>query len=87
MAARSPNFLMSSLESIVRLHPRLSAGLAFELGVIVGQFVKTARGRRGLKGATAKLIEGVPLISQSAPARPAKRKSAARRRPVKRKAA
>ena len=62
MAARS-NALMSALASAVKLNPRLSAGLAFELGVMVGAFVKSARGRRGLAGATAKLIDAVPLIA------------------------
>src|SRR5258705_9981343 len=65
MAARS-NALMSALASAVRLHPRLSAGLAFELGVMVGAFVKSARSR-GLKDASARLIEAVPLIAQSPP--------------------
>jgi hypothetical protein len=81
MAARS-NALVSALTSAVRLHPRLSAGLAFELGVMVGAFVKTARGRGGLRGATAKLIDAVPLMS---PAPVVRRKTAARKRkPVRR---
>jgi hypothetical protein len=82
MAARS-NALMSALASAVKLNPRLSAGLAFEIGVMVGAFVKSARGRKGIAGATAKLIDAVPLIS--APPQP--RKPARKAAPRKRKAA
>jgi hypothetical protein len=87
MAARS-NALMSALANVVKLHPRLSAGLAFELGVMVGSFIKTARGRRGIAGATAKLIDAVPLISQAPPTRrTAKRKAAPQKRKPARRAA
>ena len=81
MATRS-NALLSALANAVRLNPRLSAGLAFELGVMVGAFIKNARGRSGLAGATAtaKLIDAVPLIPHAPPAR-----RTARRRPVARK--
>lgn len=79
MAARS-NALLSALASAVRLHPRLSAGLAFELGVMVGTFVKSAR-VRGLSGASAKLIEAVPLISRGAPARRTVTRKSAPRKP------
>ncbi len=82
MAARS-NALMSALASAVKLNPRLSAGLAFEIGVMVGAFVKSARGRRGLAGATAKLIDAVPLISSA----PQPRKPVRRVAPRKRKSA
>ena len=84
MAARS-NALVTALASAVRMHPRLSAGLAFELGVMVGAFVKTARAR-GISGASAKLIESVPLLS-AAPARRTTRKAAARKRKPARRAA
>jgi hypothetical protein len=77
---------MSALASVVKLHPRLSAGLAFELGVMVGSFIKTARGRRGIAGATAKLIDAVPLIPHAAPERRAKRKAAPQRRKTARRA-
>jgi hypothetical protein len=78
------NALVAALASVVKKHPRLSAGLAFELGLMVATFVKTARAR-GIGGASAKLIETVPLLSaaasrstaRKAPAR--KRKAAARR--------
>jgi hypothetical protein len=86
MAARS-NALVSALSSAVRLHPRLSAGLAFELGVMVGSFIKAARGRRGLAGATAKLIDAVPLISQAPARRAVRRKPAVRKRKPARRAA
>ena len=80
MASRS-NALLSALATAVRHNPRLSAGLAFELGVMAGAFVKSARGRKGLAGATAKLIDAVPLISHPAPARrTVKRRAATRRR-------
>jgi hypothetical protein len=83
MAARS-NALMSALASAVRLNPRVSAALAFELGVMVGVFVKSAR-RRGLAGASAKLIEAVPAIahapsSRRTASRTAKRKAVAPKR-------
>jgi hypothetical protein len=78
MAAR-PNALISALTNAVRLNPRLSAGLAFELGVMVGAFVKSAR-VRGIKGASAKLIEAVPLISHAPSARRSRRKAAAPKR-------
>jgi hypothetical protein len=86
MAAR-PNAVLSALASAVRLNPRLSAGLAFELGVMVGAFIKSARGRRGLAGATAKLIDAVPLIGPAPPARRRKAQPAARKRKTARRAA
>jgi hypothetical protein len=84
MAARS-NALMSALANAVRLNPRLSAGLAFELGVMVGAFIKSARAR-GLKNASAKLIEAVPLIAQAPTARRNHRKAAAPKRKTARRA-
>jgi len=87
MAARS-NALLSAIANAVRLNPRLSAGLAFELGVMVGAFVKAARGRKGLAGATAKLIDAVPLMSQAPPARrTARTKAATRKRRTTKRAA
>jgi hypothetical protein len=86
MAARS-NAILSALASAVKLNPRLSAGLAFELGVMVGAFIKTARSRKGIAGATAKLIEAVPLISESGPARRTPRKVAPRKRKTAKRAA
>ena len=87
MAGRS-NALLNALATAVKLNPRLSAGLAFEIGVMVGSFVKAARGRKGIAGATAKLIEAVPLMSTPAPARrTAARKAPARKRATRRKAA
>ena len=83
MAARS-NALLSAIASAVRLNPRLSAGLAFEIGVMVGTFVRSARGRKGIAGATAKLIDAVPLMPHP---QPAPRRTAARKRAAKRKAA
>jgi hypothetical protein len=71
----------------VKLNPRLSAGLAFELGVMVGAFIKSARGRKGIAGATAKLIDGVPFVSEPAPARRAPRKAASRKRKTAKRAA
>ena len=85
MAARS-NALLSALASAVKLNPRLSAGLAFELGVMVGAFIKSARGRKGIAGATAKLIDAVPLISEVSPARRMPRKAARKRKTVRRAA-
>lgn len=79
MASRS-NLLMSALASVVKLHPRLSAGLAFELGEIVGSYVKAARGRRGLAGATAKLIGAAPIL-QAPPVRRAKKRKVAVKKP------
>ena len=79
MAARS-NALLSAVATAVRLNPRLSAGLAFELGIMVGAFIKSARGRKGIAGATAKLIEAVPLISESSRGRKPARRKAVRRR-------
>src|SRR5438045_7443902 len=64
MAARS-NALLSALASAVKLNPRLSAGLAFEIGVMVGAFIKSARGRKRIDGATAKLFDAVSLNSES----------------------
>ena len=87
MAARS-NAILSALASAVKLNPRLSAGLAFELGVMVGAFIKTARGRKGIAGATAKLIEAVPIVSETpAPRRRSPRKAAPRKRKATRRAA
>jgi hypothetical protein len=86
MAARS-NALLSALASAVKLNPRLSAGLAFELGVMVGAFIKTARGRKGIAGATAKLIDAVPLISEASPGRRTTRRAAPRKRKAVRRAA
>jgi hypothetical protein len=84
MAARS-NALLSAVASAVRLNPELSAGLAFEIGVMVGKFVRSARGRKGIAGATAKLIDAVPLMST--PVRRTAPRTAARKRTAKRKAA
>jgi hypothetical protein len=88
MAPRS-NALMQALANAVRLNPRLSAGLAFEIGVMVGAFVRNARGRKGIAGATAKLIDAVPLMSASSAPRRASpsRKPAARRASSRRRAA
>ena len=86
MAARS-NAVLSALASAVKLNPRLSAGLAFELGVMVGAFIRTARGRKGIAGATAKLIEAVPLVSDAAPSRRAPRKAPLPKRRSARRAA
>jgi hypothetical protein len=86
MASKS-NALVSALASAVRLNPRLSAGLAFELGVMVGAFIKAARGRKGLAGATAKLIDAVPLISHASPRRTVKRRAVAPKRKTARRAA
>jgi hypothetical protein len=86
MAARS-NTLLSALVSAVKLNPRLSAGLAFELGVMVGAFIKSARGHNGIAGATAKLIDAVPLVLEPAPARRAPRKAASRKRKTAKRAA
>jgi hypothetical protein len=86
MAARS-NAILSALASAVKLHPRLSAGLAFELGVMVGAFIKTARGRKGIAGATAKLIEAVPIISETPASRRARRKAPPRKRKTARRRA
>jgi hypothetical protein len=87
MASRS-NTVLSALATAVRLNPRLSAGLAFELGVMVGAFVKSARGRKGIAGATAKLIDAVPLIdTPRSSRRPARRRPAARSRKTARRAA
>ncbi|MSP45097.1 MAG: hypothetical protein EXQ83_04315 [Xanthobacteraceae bacterium] len=84
MAPRS-NAFVSALASAVRLYPRLSAGLAFELGVLAGAFVKSARAR-GLSDASARLIEAVPLKPSPPRRRPA-RKPVARKRKAVRKAA
>jgi hypothetical protein len=84
MAARS-NALVTALASVVKMHPRLSAGLAFELGVMIGAFVKTARAR-GISGASAKLIEAVPLLSPAS-ARKTTRKATTRKRKPARRAA
>jgi hypothetical protein len=86
MAARS-NAVLSALANAVKLNPRLSAGLAFELGVLVGAFVKSARGRKGLAGATAKLIDAVPLVSKTPQVQRAARKSTARGRKTARRTA
>ena len=86
MAARS-NALLAALASAVKLNPRLSAGLAFELGVMVGAFIKSARGRKGIAGATAKLVDAVPLISEAPPRRRPTRKAAPRKRKAARRAA
>jgi hypothetical protein len=86
MAARS-NAILSALASAVKLNPRLSAGLAFELGVMVGAFIKSARGRKGIAGATAKLIDAVPLMSEASPARRMPRKAPPRKRKPVRRAA
>jgi hypothetical protein len=86
MAARS-NALVAALASAVKLNPRLSAGLAFEFGVMVGAFVKSARGRKGLAGATARLIDAVPLVPNTPRARRTGRKSTVRRRKTARRAA
>jgi len=87
MAARS-NAILSALASAVKLNPRLSAGLAFELGVMVGAFIKTARGRKGIAGATAKLIEAAPIVSERpAPRWQSPRKAAPRKRKATRRAA
>jgi hypothetical protein len=90
MAARS-NAILSALVSAVKLNPRLSAGLAFELGVMVGAFIKTARGRKGIAGATAaataKLIEAVPIMPEPASARRTPRKAASRKRKTAKRAA
>ena len=76
---------MSALASAVRLNPRLSAGLAFELGVMVGAFIKSAR-VRGIKGASSKLIEAVPLIAQPPTTRRGRRKALAPKRKAARRA-
>jgi hypothetical protein len=87
MASRS-NAVLSALATAVKRNPRLSAGLAFELGMMVGAFVKSSRGRKGIAGATARLIDAAPLISSSPPSRrTAKRGPAPRRRKASRRAA
>lgn len=84
MAAKS-NALINALQEVVRMHPRLSAGLAFQLGLMAGAFVKTARGPRGLSGATAKLIEAAPLGPQTGPLRQTRKRAPARKRKPARK--
>ena len=86
MASRSNGFI-SALASAVKLNPRLSAGLAFEIGVMVGAYIRASRGRKGIAGATAKLIDAVPLIPHAPPARRPARGAAPRRRAARRKAA
>jgi len=83
MASRS-NTLLAALANAVKLNPRLSAGIAFELGVMAGAYIKAARNRKGLAGTTAKLIDAIPLIS---PAQPVRRKPVVRRRKPARRAA
>ena len=66
--------------------------LAYLEGINDGSaFIKTARGRKGIAGATAaataKLIEAVPIISEPAPARRAPRKAPSRKRKAVRRAA
>jgi hypothetical protein len=89
MTSRS-NAFISALATAVKLHPRLSAGLAFQLGVVMGVYIRAARGRGGIAGATAKLIDAAPLIPHAPPParRTVKRKAAApRKRKTRRKAA
>ena len=68
------NGLVSALAGVVRLYPRLSAGLAFEIGILAGAFIRSARAR-GLSGASAKLIEAVPMMAKS----PRRRRKTARK--------
>ncbi len=84
MAPRS-NAFVTALANVVRLYPRLSAGLAFELGVLAGAFIKSAR-VRGLSGASARVIEAVPLVSEPRRRRTAKRKPLQKRKTAKRAA-
>lgn len=83
MASRSNGFI-SALASAVKLHPRLSAGLAFELGVMVGAYLRASRGRKGIAGTTARLIDAVPIIPHAPPARRTVRKPTTRRRVARR---
>ena len=84
--ALKKNVWLEALADVVRTHPKLSAAIAFELGAFAASTFKSVRLRKGLSGATAKLIEAVPMMSATPPARrKAKRKPAARKRkPVKR---
>jgi len=84
MATRS---FLSALASAVKLNPRLSAGLAFEIGVMVGAYIRASRGKRGIAGATAKLIDAVPLIPHGPVRRTAAKRTPPRRRSTRRKAA
>ena len=75
------NVWLSALAEVVRMHPKLSAGIAFELGVVAASAIRSVRLRKSLDGATAKLIEAVPMMSSvPAPRAKAKRKPAARKR-------
>ena len=67
------------------MHPRLSAGLAFELGIMIGAFVKTARAR-GISGASAKLIEAMPVLAQASPRKSPRKPVARKRKPARRAA-
>lgn len=75
------NVWLAALADVVRMHPKLSAGIAFELGVVAASAFKSVRLRKSLDGVTAKLIEAVPVRPSSPPVRrKAKRKPAARKR-------
>ena len=79
--ALKKNVWLEALAEVVRAHPKLSAAIAFELGVFAASTFKSVRLRKGITGAAAKLIEAVPMIS-AAPSRrrKTKRKPTARKR-------
>ena len=85
--ALKKNVWLEALADVVRTHPKLSAAIAFELGVFAASTVKLVRSRKGLSGVTAKLIEAVPMLSPAPPARrKAKRKPVARKRKTAKRA-
>ena len=85
--ALNKNVWLEALAEVVRTRPKLSAAIAFELGVFAASAFKSVRLRKGLSGATAKLIEAVPMMSPTPTARrKTKRKPAARKRKTTKRA-
>ena len=91
MASKTANLLLTILAEFVRQHPKTSATLAFNLGVIAaGATKKAQRSMPEVREIPAKLIELVPSlkdVSGYLPALPGTSKAPKPRRRKKRKPA
>lgn len=62
MASKNVNWL-SVVAEFIRLHPKISASLAFELGAIAAQAANKVVGRRRMTDIPSRLIELAPSMA------------------------
>lgn len=78
MIQRRTNWL-SALSAFIAANPKLSATVAFELGIMAASAVKAGGIGHSISSRTAKVIDAIPLIPHAAkPKRKAKRKKSKR---------